>query len=563
MKSSIMRKFTAILVAVMMLLPMAAQAESASGYYEASVSDLIVNYMGTQLDFTGLNLKVLGGADVDGKNAIAGITATMPDDSKISFAAELGEKEATLLLANKLVTLPYDRMGEALSKLGADVDAELNDVSPIIENMWAEMASAIAVAGDGSAASAGDIAIDTAEIEALVNEVAEGITPTDAERTIDGNTYKGTEIAIDMTAEQASKLISSLIAAVYGNEQVVSSMNAVSEAISGAAAQGGSDMGDVDFATLYSAFVENAQKMSLPNGLKANVFTATADDGAEVVDMKIERCTIDMKDYIEGLMNSVHGEGEIEEGQTSMDFELAMSAITNGEATFIDMAQSMYLTGEEVSYADIYLTLNANQPTGYMNLSMNINPAALGEEGDAGSFTAAANWDEADGKKTIDGSAAAYTGNVKDGEIGFSYARTTLSDTDDNVSIALTASEGDEEPMPVFTLGYDLHHESDADTATNEAVFSMDLAGVLSVSGKLNFASLPMGADKLMSTNATSALNLADATDDEVQSLIASLQSELITAMSSAAQVPGIAALLAVSMGGEATSVDTTEAIAG
>ena len=152
MKSSFMRKITALFVAVMMLLPMAAQAEEAgSGYYEASVSDLIVNYMGTQLDFTGLTLKLLGGVDANNKNAIAGLTVGTPDDSKISIAAELGEKDATVLLANQLVTIPYDRMGDALAKLGAETDEEFSDLTPIMDSVWAEIAGAVAMGAIDSA----------------------------------------------------------------------------------------------------------------------------------------------------------------------------------------------------------------------------------------------------------------------------------------------------------------------------------------------------------------------------------------------------------------------------
>lgn len=566
MKSSFMRKITALFVAVMMLLPMAAQAEEAgSGYYEASVSDLIVNYMGTQLDFTGLTLKLLGGVDANNKNAIAGLTVGTPDDSKISIAAELGEKDATVLLANQLVTIPYDRMGDALAKLGAETDEEFSDLTPIMDSMWAEIAGAVAIGAIDSAEPDTDINFDTTAISELMSEVTADVTPTDAERTINEVTYAGTEAVVDMTAEQANKLIAGIITAVYGNEQVVAAMESVGEAFTSAAAQSGEDIGDADFSAMYTAFVENAQKMTMPNGLKMTVFAATAEDGTSVTDIQIERCTIDMKEYIGGMMESLKVEdAEVDEAISSMDFDLALSVVEGAEADFVDMASGMYLTGAENSFVDVYLTVNGGEQTGYANMSMNVTPAAMGEEGDAGSMSVAFDWDETDNKKTINGSVSVFTGNVQQGEFGFNYAKEAVSDSDDNVSIALTVAQGSDDPMPLFTLGYDVHHESDDTSSTSDVVFSVDVGGAISATGKLSYSKLPMGEDKLMSTNAASALNLADATDEEVQSLLASVQSELTNAIMSAVQVPGIATLMTASMGGEATSVDTTnEAIAG
>lgn len=566
MKSSFMHKITALFVAVMMLLPMAAQAEEAgSGYYEASVSDLIVNYMGTQLDFTGLTLKLLGGVDANNKNAIAGLTVGTPDDSKISIAAELGEKDATVLLANQLVTIPYDRMGDALAKLGAETDEEFSDLTPIMDSVWAEIAGAVAIGAIDSAEPDTDINFDTTAISELMSEVTADVTPTDAERTINEVTYAGTEAVVDMTAEQANKLIAGIITTVYGNEQVVAAMESVGEAFTSAAAQSGEDIGDVDFSAMYTAFVENAQKMTMPNGLKMTVFAATAEDGTSVTDIQIERCTIDMKEYIGGMMESLKVEdAEVDEASSSMDFDLALSVVEGAEADFVDMASGMYLTGAENSFVDVYLTVNGGEQTGYANMSMNVTPAAMGEEGDAGSMSVAFDWDETDNKKTINGSVSVFTGNVQQGEFGFNYAKEAVSDSDDNVSIALTVAQGSDDPMPLFTLGYDVHHESDDTSSTSDVVFSIDLGGAISATGKLSYSKLPMGEDKLMSTNAASALNLADATDEEVQTLLASVQSELTNAIMSAVQVPGIATLMTASMGGEATSVDTTdEAIAG
>ena len=566
MKSSFMRKITALFVAVMMLLPMAAQAEEAgSGYYEASVSDLIVNYMGTQLDFTGLTLKLLGGVDANNKNAIAGLTVGTPDDSKISIAAELGEKDATVLLANQLVTIPYDRMGDALAKLGAETDEEFSDLTPIMDSVWAEIAGAVAIGAIDSAEPDTDINFDTTAISELMSEVTADVTPTDAERTINEVTYAGTEAVVDMTAEQANKLIAGIITAVYGNEQVVAAMESVGEALTSAAAQSGEDIGDVDFSAMYTAFVENAQKMTMPNGLKMTVFAATAEDGTSVTDIQIERCTIDMKEYIDGMMESLKVEdAEVDEASSSMDFDLALSVVEGAEADFVDMASGMYLTGAENSFVDVYLTVNGGEQTGYANMSMNVTPAAMGEEGDAGSMSVAFDWDETDNKKTINGSVSVFTGNVQQGEFGFNYAKEAVSDSDDNVSIALTVAQGSDDPMPLFTLGYDVHHESDDTSSTSDVVFSIDVGGAISATGNLSYSKLPMGEDKLMSTNAASALNLADATDEEVQTLLASVQSELTNAIMSAVQVPGIATLMTASMGGEATSVDTTdEAIAG
>ena len=449
--------------------------------------------------------------------------------------------------------------------MGAETDEEFSDLTPIMDSVWAEIAGAVAIGAIDSAEPDTDINFDTTAISELMSEVTADVTPTDAERTINEVTYAGTEAVVDMTAEQANKLIAGIITTVYGNEQVVAAMESVGEALTSAAAQSGEDIGDVDFSAMYTAFVENAQKMTMPNGLKMTVFAATAEDGTSVTDIQIERCTIDMKEYIDGMMESLKVEdAEVDEASSSMDFDLALSVVEGAEADFVDMASGMYLTGAENSFVDVYLTVNGGEQTGYANMSMNVTPAAMGEEGDAGSMSVAFDWDETDNKKTINGSVSVFTGNVQQGEFGFNYAKEAVSDSDDNVSIALTVTQGSDDPMPLFTLGYDVHHESDDTSSTSDVVFSVDFGGAISATGKLSYSKLPMGEDKLMSTNAASALNLADATDEEVQTLLASVQSELTNAIMSAVQVPGIATLMTASMGGEATSVDTTdEAIAG
>lgn len=267
-----------------------------------------------------------------------------PDDSKISIAAELGEKDATVLLANQLVTIPYDRMGDALAKLGAETDEEFSDLTPIMDSVWAEIAGAVAIGAIDSAEPDTDINFDTTAISELMSEVTADVTPTDAERTINEVTYAGTEAVVDMTAEQANKLIAGIITTVYGNEQVVAAMESVGEALTSAAAQSGEDIGDVDFSAMYTAFVENAQKMTMPNGLKMTVFAATAEDGTSVTDIQIERCTIDMKEYIGGMMESLKVEdAEVDEASSSMDFDLALSVVEGAEADFVDMASGMYL----------------------------------------------------------------------------------------------------------------------------------------------------------------------------------------------------------------------------
>ena len=47
MKTSLVRKVMALVVALMMLVPMAAQAEALNGYGELELSNVVVNYMGT------------------------------------------------------------------------------------------------------------------------------------------------------------------------------------------------------------------------------------------------------------------------------------------------------------------------------------------------------------------------------------------------------------------------------------------------------------------------------------------------------------------------------------
>ena len=88
--------------------------------------------------------------------------------------------------------------------------------------------------------------------------------------------------------------------------------------------------------------------------------------------------------------------------------------------------------------------------------------------------------------------------------------------------------------------------------------FTCSLMGMLSVSADASVLASDMDAGKLMSTSAEKTLNMADATDEDIEAMATNVQNAAYDVVMSAMQVPGIAALM------DSTEDDTaSEAIAG
>ena len=80
MRSGMFGKLMAVLLAIMLVLPVAAQADDMNnGYTDITVSNLVVNYAGTEFDFSGIDLTLLAGVDAENRNALGGVMVKLTD----------------------------------------------------------------------------------------------------------------------------------------------------------------------------------------------------------------------------------------------------------------------------------------------------------------------------------------------------------------------------------------------------------------------------------------------------------------------------------------------------
>ena len=541
MKNSIISKVMALFVAVMMLVPMVAQAEGAE-YYEGTLSNVTVNYMGTELDFSGLSLKLLGGFDASAKNGIMGLQVGTPSDTNANLALELGESEATLCIANQLVSVPYARFGEAMSKLGLEVSDEYADISEIAGELWNLIIAADEDDGDDDFADIDleqldvDLSAVYADLEAASENV---VTNTDVEYGFGDTGYTGTETVIELDAETATKLVSDLINAIYGNEATKAAIESADAALEGMIDMGIAE-GDLDMSEMYGMIVDNMAKISVPNGIKMTVFETADDAETQVNYMKLDRFTLDLTDYITGLAEATGEElSDSDLENTSFDYEMTNVIIGDDYA---DMEMSIYMTGAETALSEISLIADGTDDNGTVDLVMSIDPAGLGEEGDA--IVLALNYDKTTTDDSANGVAtiSMTSGEESMGSVTLSYARTDSGDDNSTTNIAVSYNDGTND-MNLFALDYDLAEQEDGDNDVAEINFNMNVADVITVSGNLNLTEMPMSSDKLLTSGAESVLNLADATDEDLSTLVTNVQNELINALSDAMQVSGVATL--------------------
>ncbi len=541
MRKSFIRKLMAMFVAVMMLVPMAAQAESAE-YYESSISNLKINYLGTELDFSGLSLKLLGGFDAAARNGILGLQLGTPSQTNANLALELGESEATVLVTNQLVSIPYARFGEAMSKLGIEVGDEYADISEIAGGLWNLIAAADEDDGDDML---DDLDLEDLDIDlsALYDDLeaasANIVTNTDVQYGFGDTSYIGTETIIELDAETATKLLSDLITAVYGNEMTRTAIQSVDAALEGMIDIGIAE-GDLGMSELYDMLVDNMAKISVPNGIKLTVFE-TADDAETSVNyIKVDRFTLDLADYITGLAEAAGEElSDSDLENTSVDYELTNVIIGDDYA---DMDMSVYMTGAETAFIDMNLIADGTDDNCTVDLVMSIDRAGLGEEGDV--IVLALNYSKVTADDSTSGEAtiSLTSGEESLGAVTLNYSSTDTSDDSSNTDISVSYSNGTNE-INIFTLSYDMTEQEDGDTDINEINFNLSVADQITVSGNLNLSEMPMSTDKLMTPGAESVLNLADATEDELNTFVANVQTELTNILTDTMQISGVATL--------------------
>lgn len=550
MKTSLVRKVMALVVALMMLVPMAAQAEALNGYGELELSNVVVNYMGTELDFSGLDVKLLGGINAGEKNALVGLAANLPDDNSAAVAIELGESEMTMLLLNQLITIPYDRFGEAMAKMDTEVPEGMEDISGIMAQAWQELAALdLDELADGVELNMPDVEANF--LEEYISSELESAVAEEAEFELAGETCKGYKVALSLSEEKASEMIAASVTAIYGSEEVKAMLAPVWQALESAMAQSGEV--SVDFAAMYDVMVDGMSRITIPGGMNITVFM---DETGTQTLCQIDRFAMDLSDYLASIMEFAGEETEgLEEALIEMDMSMGARFVSDetDEAEYVEAFYNVYVpdTGYDGALVSIGCKALDEDDGGYFDLGMTVSGEATGANDANMSLSCA--WSD-----------------VLEGEsFSIEFALDDGADNQTNVSLGWADEHGDGTTDGALTLDVtsagqtmnmlDLSYSyAEVGEKAYDVSFTCNLMGMLGVSADASVLASDMDAGKLMSTSAEKTLNMADATDEDIEAMATNVQSAAYDVVMSAMQVPGIAALM-----GPKEDDTTTEPIAG
>ena len=550
MKTSLVRKVMALVVALMMLVPMAAQAEALNGYGELELSNVVVNYMGTELDFSGLDVKLLGGINAEEKNALVGLSASLPDDNSAAVALELGESEMTMLLLNQLITIPYDRFGEALAKMDGEVPEGMEDVSGIMAQAWQELAALdLDELADG-------MELEMPEVEAnfledFISAELENAVAEEAEFELGGETCQGYKVVLSLSEEKANEMISASMNAIYGNEEVKAMLAPVWQALESAMEQSGEEA--IDFAAMYDVIVDGMSSITIPGGMNITVFMD--ETGTQTV-CQIDRFTMDLTAYLASLMEFVGEEVEdSEEAVIEMDMSIGARSASDEaeEPEYVEAFYNVYVpaSGYDGALVSIGCKVSDEDEGGYLDFGMTVSGEATGANDAIMNLTCA--WSDLEDADSFSIEFAFDDGEDNQTNVSLGWTSEDTGDTTDGTLVLDVTSAG--QTMNMLDLSYSY---AKAGEKAYDVSFTCSLMGMLSVSADASVLASDMDAGKLMSTSAEKTLNMADATDEDIEAMATNVQNAAYDVVMSAMQVPGIAALMG------STEGDTdSEAIAG
>ena len=536
MKTSLVRKVMALVMALMMLVPMAAQAEALNGYGELELSNVVVNYMGTELDFSGLDVKLLGGINAEEKNALVGLAANLPDDNSAAVAVELGESEMTMLLLNQLITIPYDRFGEAMAKMDAEVPEGMEDISEIMAQAWQELAALdLDELADGVELNMPDV--DANFLEEYISSELESAVAEEAEFELAGETCKGYKVALSLSEEKAGEMIAASVTAIYGSEEVKAMLAPVWQALESAMEQSGEEA--IDFAAMYDVIVDGMSSITIPGGMNITVFM---DETGTQTRCQIDRFTMDLTAYLTSLMEFVGEEVEdSEEALIEMDMSIGARSASDEaeEPEYVEAFYNVYVpaSGYDGALVSIGCKVSDEDEGGYLDFGMTVSGEATGANDAIMNLTCA--WSDLEDADSFSIEFAFDDGEDNQTNVSLGWSSEDTGDTTDGALVLDVTSAG--QTMNVLDLSYSY---SKAGEKAYNVSFTCNLMGMLGVSADASVLASDMDAGKLMSTSAEKTLNLADATDEDIEAMATNVQSAAYDVVMSAMQVPGIAALM-------------------
>lgn len=536
MKTSLVRKVMALVMALMMLVPMAAQAEALNGYGELELSNVVVNYMGTELDFSGLDVKLLGGINAEDKNALVGLTASLPDDNSAAVAVELGESEMTMLLLNQLITIPYDRFGEAMAKLDSEVPEGMEDISEIMAQTWQELAALdLDELADGMELNMPDV--DANFLEEYISSELESAVAEEAEFELAGETCQGYKVELSLSEEKASEMIATSVTAIYGNEEVKAMLAPVWQSLASAMEQSGEEA--IDFAAMYDVMVDGMSRITIPGGMNITVYM---DDTETLSVCKVDRFTMDLSDYLASIMEFAGEETEgLEEALIEMDMSIGTRLVSKDaeEPEYVEAFYNVYVPdmGYDGALVSIGCKVSDEDEGGYLDMGMTVSGEATGADDAIMNLTCT--WSDLEDTDSFSIEFALDDGEDNQTNVSLDWTSEDTGNTTDGTLVLDVTSAG--QTMNMLDLSYSY---AKAGENAYDVSFTCNLMGMIAVSADASVQASDMDAGKLMSTSAEKTLNLADATDEDIEAMATNVQSAAYDVVMSAMQVPGIAALM-------------------
>ncbi len=588
MRSGMFGKLMAVLLAIMLVLPVAAQADDMNnGYTDITVSNLVVNYAGTEFDFSGIDLTLLAGVDAENRNALGGVMVKLTDSGNgAGLVVQMNEDSVLMLLGNQLLKVPYAKMGETLAKLGvADAD-QLGDMTQQMDMFWSALAS-----GAGAENSIGKLmeqyanSVNNNELVQQINALQAEAVPEPATFTVDGTEYEGQKISISLSADMLNE--------VMGSEAMQAYYSGVSDIIIQMAAQMGvtsvdvnGDMMPVDqFVTMVMSSVNT---IKYAESITVDTYMAPYDDEKSVILIDYSPMTIDMSEYMAAL-NSLDESTTGFQSMITVDESIAMIGKLN---------EDLNMDNEDVEYLEV--DAKVSDPTGGdASVSMNIKAADRDDEGsfsmnidvpesdasDSASMVVAADWSDKDDAKTVNAkfevytadvlqAGASFTGNAVDKDtgdnaeytlnlsdvsgtnvtLGLSYNYTEADDDTGEGNVTLQYDDGTNGMMPLASVDYSTTESGTDETDVTDIVFSADVMGMVTASGKLSLRNMPMSAETLLPTEG--AIDLSEADTEEVQTVLVNLQTNLQSLLMEAMNVPGVQQIMTMMQ--TTASVETT-----
>lgn len=588
MRSGMFGKLMAVLLAIMLVLPVAAQADDMNnGYTDITVSNLVVNYAGTEFDFSGIDLTLLAGVDAENRNALGGVMVKLTDSGNgAGLVVQMNEDSELMLLGNQLLKVPYAKMGETLAKLGvADAD-QLGDMTQQMDMFWSALAS-----GAGAENSIGKLmeqyanSVNNNELVQQINALQAEAVPEPATFTVDGTEYEGQKISISLSADMLNE--------VMGSEAMQAYYSGVSDIIIQMAAQMGvtsvdvnGDMMPVDqFVTMVMSSVNT---IKYAESITVDTYMAPYDDEKSVILIDYSPMTIDMSEYMAAL-NSLDESTTGFQSMITVDESIAMIGKLN---------EDLNMDNEDVEYLEV--DAKVSDPTGGdASVSMNIKAADRDDAGsfsmnidvsesdasDSASMVVAADWSDKDDAKTVNAkfevytadvlqAGASFTGNAVDKDtgdnaeytlnlsdvsgtnvtLGLSYNYTEADDDTGEGNVTLQYDDGTNGMMPLASVDYSTTESGTDETDVTDIVFSADVMGMVTASGKLSLRNMPMSAETLLPTEG--AIDLSEADTEEVQTVLVNLQTNLQSLLMEAMNVPGVQQIMTMMQ--TTASVETT-----